>query len=169
MWKAPIVNLRPRQKAVLERIAKSRTARSDHRQRAQLMLLFAQGLSNNRAGEQVGLKSKQAGHWRKRWLAHQDQLIAMEQAQDSHRNSLFEGIQALLSDLPRSGAKPKFSAAQVAQILTLACEDPQDSGLPLSHWTLPALQQTLIQRQIVESISTSRLQVFLKSGGLKAA
>jgi len=135
MWKAPLVNLRPRQKAVLECIAKSRTARNDHRQRAQLMLLFAQGLSNRRAGERVGLKSKQAGHWRKRWLAHPDQLIAMERAGDTNRNGLIEGLQKLLSDLPRSGAKPKFSAAQVAQILALACEDPQHSGLPLSHWT----------------------------------
>ena len=100
------------------------------------MVLFAQGLSNRRAGERVGLKSQQVGHWRKRWLAHHDQLIAMERgAGDTNRNGLFEGIQKRLSDLPRSGARPKFSAAQVAQILALACEGPQHSGLPLSHWT----------------------------------
>jgi len=169
MWKAPTVKLRSRQKDILEQIAKSRTARSDHRQRAQLILLCGQGLSNSQAGQQVGMKRQQAGLWRKRWLANQDKLVAIETADDTLPNSLLKGIEEILSDLPRSGAKPTFSAKQVAQILTVACEDPQESDLPLSHWTLEALKREVIKREIVKNISTSRLQVFLKSGGIKAA
>jgi transposase len=169
MWKAPVVNLRPRQKEILTQIAKSRTARSDHRQRASLILLCDEGFSNNRAGKKVGLTNWQAGNWRKRWLENQDKLIAIETAENTKPNGLLKGIEVVLSDLPRSGAKPTFTAEQIAQILAVACEDPQDSELPLSHWTLEALKNEVINRAIVPTISTSRLQVFLKSGRVKAA
>ena len=169
MWKAPAVKLRPRQKEILEQIARSRTNRSDHRQRAKFISLCGQGFSNSRAGQQVDMKRQQASLWRKRWLDNQDKLVAIETADNTPSNSLLKGIEEVLSDLPGRGAKPTFSAKQVAQILTVACEDPQESDLPLSHWTLEALKREVIKREIVESISTSRLQVFLKSGGIKAA
>ncbi len=170
MWKAAAVDLRPCQKTVLERIAKSRTARSDHRQRARLMLLFEQGFSNRRVGEQVGLTNRTVGCWRKRWLDNQDKLQAIETAKDVTPQGLMNGVKEVLSDLPRSGTRPKFSAEQVAKILTIACEEPEHSGLPLSHWTtLSALRREVIERGVAENISTSRLQVFLKSGRIKAA
>ena len=115
------------------------------------------------------MKRQQAGLWRKRWLANQDKLVAIETADDTPPNSLLKGIEEVLSDLPRSGAKPTFRAKQIAQILTVACEDPLESDLPFSHWTLEALKREVIKRGVVENISTSRLQVFLKSGGIKAA
>jgi hypothetical protein len=52
--------------------------------------------------------------------------------------------------------------------MNVACETPEESGLPLSHWTLSELASELVRRRIVESISTSQLCVFLKSGGDKA-
>ena len=169
MWKAPAVNLHPLQKDILEQIAKSRTGRNDHRQRARFILLCDESFSNNQAGQQVGMKSRPAGHWRKRWLSTQDKLVTIEMAQTKHPNGLLKAIESILSDLPRSGAPPTFSAEQVAQILTVACEDPRQSDLPLSHWTLGTLKHEVIKRGIVNSISTSRLQVFLKSGCIKAA
>ncbi|MDC9594446.1 helix-turn-helix domain-containing protein, partial [Xenorhabdus sp. IM139775] len=99
MWKAPAVNLTPQQQHALEHIVKSRTSRSDHRQRAQLILLFASGVSNNRAAKQVGLGSKQAGCWRKRWLANQDRLSAIESTENPHLHSLTKPLEALFSDL----------------------------------------------------------------------
>ena len=169
MWKAPDLKLRLRQKDILETIANSRTAQSDHRQRARLMLLFHQGISNRKAGQQVGLNNRQAGRWRKRWLVNHNRLMAVELAENIGPDSLEKSIMEVLSDLPRSGTKPKFTAEQIATILAVACEEPQKSGLPLSHWTLPALQREVVKRGVVESISTSRLQVFLKSGCLEAS
>ncbi len=113
------------------------------------------------------MSRRQAGDWRRRWLENQDRLTTIESAQDVKPKDLLKAIEEVLSDLPRSGAKPTFTAEQIAQILAVACEDPQDSGLPLSHWTLTELQREVIKRDIVERISTSRLQVFLKSGGVK--
>lgn len=165
MWKAPVISLRPCPKEILEQLVRSRSARSDQRQRAQLILLFNEGLSNTQAAQRVGLKRRQAGHWRRRWLEAQQKLVAIEEAKP---NELARGIKEVLGDLPRSGARPTFSAEQIARILTVACEEPLESGLPLSHWTLETLKQEVIKRHIVERISTSRLQVFLKSGRIKA-
>ncbi|PHM22456.1 helix-turn-helix domain-containing protein [Xenorhabdus innexi] len=169
MWKAPAVNLSAQQQHALEHIVKSRTGRSDHRQRAQLILLFGSGASNNRAAKQVGLGSKQAGCWRKRWLDNQDKLSAIESTETAGLNSLIKALETLFSDLHRSGSKPKFTAEQVAQILTVACEAPQKSECPLSHWTLPSLRREVIKRGIVDNISISRLHAFLKYRGAETA
>lgn len=160
MWKAPSLNLRSRHKELLEHIARSRTARSDHRQRARLILLFDQGVSNAEAGQQVNLTQKRTGSWRKRWLANQDRLTEIELAEEARPGALLNAIEEVLSDLPRSGSPPKFTAGQIAKILAVACEDPQSAELPLSHWTLPTLRDEVLRRNIVDSISTSRLQVF---------
>jgi len=74
-----------------------------------------------------------------------------------------------LSDLPRSGTPPKFTAEQLVQIMAVACEAPAESGRPVSHWTPPELADEVVKRQIVESISPSSVWRFLKSGRLKTA
>jgi len=52
----------------------------------------------------------------------------------------------------------------VAQIISLACEKPEDSGLPVSHWTPPELAREAAKRGIVESISPRQVDRFLKGG-----
>ena len=79
-----------------------------------------------------------------------------------------KAILQLLSDKPRPGCPGKFTAEQICQIMNVACESPEESGLPLSHWTLSELASELVRRKIVDSISRSQLCVFLKSGRDKA-
>lgn len=169
MWKAADLVLSSSQKKILTQIAQSRSQRSDHRQRAQLVLLFDEGLSNTEAGQQVGLKRHQAGKWRQRWLDNQEKLSHLEAEHEGNPKELIRGIIQTLGDLPRSGAKPTFTAEQIAQILSVACEDPLEKGLPFSQWSLPLLQREVVNRGIVESISVSRLFFFLKSGRAETA
>lgn len=75
---------------------------------------------------------------------------------------LCERIETMLADAPRSGMRPKFSAQQVAQILSLACEPPSDSGLPVTHWTPDELAKEARKRGIVESISARHLDRLMK-------
>ena len=109
MWKAPIIKLSSLQITLLEQIANSRSQRSDQRQRAQLVLLFNDGYSNIQAGQKVGLKRRQTGNWRFRWLENQDKLLAIEAAHDAKLTDLLQGIIETLSDLPRNGVAPTFS------------------------------------------------------------
>lgn len=168
-WVSPAINLRTKQKDILTGIVNSRTARCDHQKRAQLILYFDQGLSNIKAAKAVSLQPKQASQWRHRWLSNEETLLAVETNEHTKSNTLKSKIEETLSDLPRSGKPPTFTALQVSQILAVACETPQDSGLPLSHWSLPALQLEVIKRKIVKSISKSTLHVFLKSGRIKTS
>jgi putative transposase len=77
-------------------------------------------------------------------------------------------ILALLDDAPRSGCPGKFSAEQICHILSVACESPEESEHPLSHWSLSSLVREVVHRGIVASISKSQMHVFLKSCGDKA-
>jgi len=58
---------------------------------------------------------------------------------------------------------------QVAQIIAVACENPQACEYPVSHWTTPLLAKEVIKRGIVESISPASVGRFLKGGAGAAA
>ena len=50
----------------------------------------------------------------------------------------------LLSDCTRSGTPNFFSTEQVVQIVALACENPQASQRPVSHWSARELADEAI-------------------------
>jgi putative transposase len=49
--------------------------------------------------------------------------------------ALMEWVESILTDQERSGAPATFTIEQVVQIVALACEEPQASGLPITDWT----------------------------------
>ena len=62
-----------------------------------------------------------------------------------------------LTDAPRSGRPPVFTAADRAEAVALACALPAESGVPLSKWSCPELARELAARcQIAASASTVR-------------
>jgi transposase len=64
----------------------------------------------------------------------------------------------------RPPLKPaKFSPKQIAQIISLACERPEESGLPVTHWTPNELAKEARKRGVVESISPRHLDRLIKS------
>jgi transposase len=78
-------------------------------------------------------------------------------------------IEQVLSDAPRPGAPVKFTAEQVTEIVAVACEDPENSGRPVTHWTPRELADEVIKRDIVASISPRQVGRFLKSGGTQTS
>src|SRR5262249_32933563 len=85
--------------------------------------------------------------WRRHWLARPERTVAER-----------------LQDAPRPGAPATFSAEQWCQIMALACEPPEDSARPISHWTPRELAAEAIKRGIVGTISERHVGRFLKSG-----
>jgi transposase len=57
------------------------------------------------------------------------------------------------------------TAEQIVQIVAISCEDPQLSGVPISHWTPKEVAAAAIQRGIVTRISERQVGRFLKRGG----
>ena len=148
---------------MLEEIVASRTASVRLVQRAQIVLLAYQKRNNEQIGEVVDLNPQQVRVWRKRWKAKQNHLIHVE-CTDT-KGALRRAIETVLADLPRKGRNVTFTTDQQAAIVAIACEGPDaESERPISQWTHREIADEAIRREIVPSISTSRVGAFLKSG-----
>ncbi|MGF1583628.1 MAG: transposase, partial [Gemmataceae bacterium] len=144
-----------RQQKILDALARSRTVSRTLTQRAQIVLAAFQGHKNQHIVEIVGLSRNQVGLGRRRWRDNFERLVNIECQQGP--KALNKAIQELLSDAHRAGSPGKFTPEQLAQIIATACEDPNDSGRPVSHWTPAELANEVITRGIVESISTTTI------------
>jgi len=158
---AEIIILSDRQQTLLKQIVRRTT--NPHRlvRRAQLILSATAGASNSKLAQQFQLDRVQVRLWRSRWLAAASQLATVE-AQGSSDRVLMALIMRVLSDRARPGTTNYFSTEQVVQIVALACESPQASGYPVSHWTPTELAAEAIKRGIVEKISPRSVGRFLK-------
>src|SRR5262249_53130687 len=58
-------------------------------------------------------------------------------------------------------------AKQLAQVFACACEAPQESGYPFTHWSHAELAEEVKKRGIVESISVRHLGRLLDEADLK--
>jgi len=122
-------------------------------QRARIIQAAANGMNNAQITRATGISIDMVRLWRRRWV--EVQAIPLTEL----------SLEARLSDAPRSGSPGKFSAEQVAQIIALACELPEDSGYPVSHWTPKELAAEAMKRGIVPRISARQVGRFLKRGG----
>jgi len=163
--KAAKITITERQQEILRTVSNAPTAASQFRQRASIILLAFQGLSNPEIAENVGLSRRQVGLWRRRWAIAWDRLIAIECLET--RAALRRAIEQVLSDEPRPGAPGKFTPEQVTQILAVACEPPEKSGRPITHWTAHELADEVVQRGIVASISVAQVSRYLKEAAMQ--
>jgi transposase len=154
-----------RQQEILGTFSRSVTAPSRLRQRASIIVLAFDGLLNQDIAERVGLTHRQVGRWRRRWADAWNRLIDIECCES--RAVLRRAIEAVLTDEPRPGAPAKFTPEQVTHILAVACEPPEKSGLPITHWTAQELTDEVIKRRIVTSISPSQVSRYLREAALQ--
>lgn len=158
---APAINLTARQKKVLTEISKSRNCSKSHITRSKIILYAYEGMQNKDISFKVSLSREMVGRWRKRWKEAQSMLLEMETKKE--KDSKYKrAIRGILTDNERPGVPPRFTAEQICQILSVACEKPEDSDVPLSHWSRPSLRLEVIKRGIVPDISVSQLGRFLK-------
>jgi transposase len=163
--KAAKLTISESQQEILRTFSRSTTAPSRLRQRASIILMAFDGLLNEEIAERVGLVHRQVGRWRRRWANAWDRLIDIECSES--RAVLRRAIEAVLSDEPRPGAPAKFTPEQVTQILAVACEPPEKSGRPITHWTAHELTDEAVRRGIVTSISPSQVSRYLREAVLQ--
>lgn len=101
------------------------------------------------------------GLWRQRWREATEKLAAAEEQKVTDKK-LTALIEQILCDRPRPGTTKFFSVEQVVQIVALACESPEKSERPVSHWTARELAAEAVKRGIVEKISPRSAGRFLK-------
>jgi putative transposase len=156
-----------RQQDTLRTMVRSSTCPQAVAQRVRMILLAFDGFSNEDIAEHVGCERHAVGPWRHRWADAFQRLVLVECCEKP--SALAVAITELLSDRPRSGSPGKFTAEQITRIWAVACEPPEASDRPVTHWTPRELADEAVKRGIVASISARQVGRFLKSGRPEAA
>lgn len=151
--------------SILNEIVHSRTFGKSILERAKCVLLFSKNKRLVDISEQVGISTKTVGRWISRIRASLSALHHVEQK--GVRAKLFTAMIDCLSDAPRSGRPVTFSATQVIAVISIACEDPEKSDRPVTHWTVKEIVAEAIGRKIVLSISASQVRRYLKQVDLR--
>ena len=163
MIKALPINLSNRQKTLLQQIVRGTTNPYRLVRRAKLILAAASGESNSSISRRLELDRVQVRLWRERWKEESEKLFGSEEKQVTDKK-LRVLIFEILSDRPRPGTTKSFTVEQVVQIVAIACESPEKSDRPVSHWTPSELADEAMKRGIVEQISPRSVGRFLKRG-----
>ena len=125
----PVLVVNDADRVVLESTARSRTAAARDVQRARIVLLAADGLSNRAIGIAVGLHYNQVAVWRDRYQR--------------------EGL-AGLADTERPGRPVVYDADDVILLVKTATETPP---APATRWTMQALARRLNEHGVAISAS----------------
>lgn len=161
------IQLTEQQRAILEDIVRCRTRPQYEGLRASIILQAAAGARNQRIADDMQIDAQTVRLWRRRWVHASAQRADIEAAGDAKGMRAFIGT--VLADAPRSGRPGTFTPEQLCHLVAVACESPEASGRPVSHWTPRELAEEVIQRGLFDHISTRSVGRFLKRSGVKAA
>jgi transposase len=159
------IELTERQREILEKMVRGTHTPLHLIERAKIILLSAEGISNIEIARRYDLDRHTVKKWRNRWTKETTEINQIEKERPY---DLKMKIQSCLSDERRSGRPYTFTAEQVAQIIALSLQSPESRGLPFSHWTSELLARQAIEEGIVESISPRTILRFFKRSRLKA-
>jgi transposase len=150
--KAQVVSLSDAERQGLEKLIKRHQVGQQIALRARIVLAAAHGLKNKEIAQTYDVTLDTVRLWRNRWVKLQD--ISLDDL----------SLEERLTDAPRPGAPAKITADQRCRIEALACEKPEGSGRPITHWTAREIADELMKRKIVESISPRHAARLLKRG-----
>lgn len=150
--KPPAVHLSEVEQQALERLVKAHSTEQQIALRARIILTASQGWNNEQVARELHVGVDMVRQWRQRWLA----ALPIPLTELS--------VEERLRDLPRAGKPSQITAEQLCQIVALACEKPEESERPISHWTGREIADEIIKRGIVEQISPRHAARLLKRG-----
>lgn len=136
----------------LEKIAHRPSTAQQIAQRARIILQASEGHNNAEIARTLNLSIKMVRQWRRRWA----QTAPSERA-----------VLERLQDNERRGAPMKFTLEQQVECMAIACQDPQQYGRPISHWSAHELADELIKQEIVKQISPRQVGRWLSEAQLK--
>jgi putative transposase len=134
------------QQVDLEAIVRKHTSPQQLVLRANIILLANSGVGVHETMRQLNIARTTVQIWRRRW----------------RESSYLHSVEEILSDLPRSGKPAKYTPEQICAIVAIACERPEDSGRPITHWTQREIAEEAIKRGVVEYVSQRAIGHFLK-------
>lgn len=151
------IELGEKEREALEKLVKRHTVAQQIAMRGRIILAADEGKNNGQIARELELSVDTVRLWRERWLT----LEPFELTDLS--------VEERLEDLPRPGAPARITADQRCQIEQLACESPEISDRPITHWTNREIADEIMKRGIVEQISPRHAGRLLKRRGHQAA
>ena len=155
---ARVVKLSGNQRNILNQLQVGTHSPQHFKQRAEIVLMASSGYTNNEIERKLQISGETITKWRNRYASNEKELASTE---EENPRKLRKAIEKVLTDEQRSGRPAKFTDEQVACIIAMSCQKPDELGLPFSHWTPELLKDEAIKRGIVSTISTSQVRVFL--------
>lgn len=146
------LKLSPTEREELEKLVKRPSSAQQIAQRGRIILNADAGKNHAEIARELNISIDMARLWRQRWLDLATSNLPMSER---------------LLDAYRPGAPAKFTLEQQVQLMALACEDPKQSGRPISHWTAQELADEMVKRSMVESISRRHVGRLLQEADLK--
>jgi putative transposase len=128
--------------------------------RAKIILAAADHRNNQHNADLLGITPTTVRLWIERWNMASD-ILAKAEAEENEK-SLSVTICNVLADDIRPGRPAGFSPELLCQIIAVACEKPEDSGRPISHWSQRELADEVLKRNLVDKISPRSVGRFLK-------
>ena len=141
--RAAPITLSAEERIELERLLRSHSTPQQLALRARMIVQGDDGVGET--ARQLGVWRKGVSFWRARWAAGAGRSVVER-----------------LCDAPRSGAPATITPEQICAVVALACERPQDGGVPLSQWSASDLAREAVRRGIVTAISPRSVGRFLK-------
>ena len=163
--KAARIELTMCMREILTKLTRQRNGRQEIIVRARIILLAFERHNNQAIAAIVDRCSKTVGLWRRRW---RDSFPALQQMECVlNRSAFIRAIVDTLSDAPRSGSPGRFTDQQIMNVIALACEDPRNSGRPVTSWTGAELADEAQRREWIDTISASHINRILRAVNLK--
>lgn len=162
--KAKEIKLTEEAKDILEKVVKRKHSSQSQVLRAKIILEASEDKPNYKISEDFKINYRSVKLWRDKWYENQPKLEKLEGKE--LENFILKEV---LVDEQRPGTPSEFNVEEITKIIALACEKPENSGYPISHWTIRELREEILKRGIVKEISWSSVQRFLKSGRIKTA
>ncbi len=141
-----VITLSDTDRAELERRARCYTLPHAEVIRAKIVLLAAGGLENTVIAARLDVYVGVVSRWRKRFAK--------------------EGMGGL-ADRQRDGRPRVFPAAVVAEVKAMACQPPEDRGVPQSRWSASDLAAQAAEEGLVESVARSTVQRWLDADAIR--
>jgi len=141
-----VITLSDADRAELRRRARCYAAPHAEVVRARIVLLAADGLENTVIAGRLDVHVGVVSRWRRRFAQ--------------------EGMGGL-ADRQRSGRPRVFPAAVVAEVKAMACEPPEDRGVPQSRWSAADLAAQAAEEGLVESVARSTVRRWLDADAIR--
>ena len=171
--KAKEVKITKRQKIILKKYTRKKTAEVRLKERVEIVLFAAAKKSNNEIAAQMGKINTTIRLWRNRWVENFKKLEEFSRGIGGNGVTDFElekKMLEILKDGYRSGAPASIGEAQKEQIRAMACQKPEEHGYPFTAWSERLLEKAVKEKGIVLKIShvwIGKILKKMKSGHTK--